>query len=140
MRELRVLGLNSLSWNCRISVRRKGNGSRARYSNAAQSSTDEIDASRGLSALTRLNGDDAQTPGVAVPIRDVSGYVFCAGPVGLGVGLGVAGRGAAGADGAVGLFEVHGLLGAIFSLTFFLGFFFSRPRWSLLPMTCSLAC
>jgi hypothetical protein len=60
-------------------------------------------------------------------------YGFC---VGVGVtGLGV--DGTEGAAGAEGLLGVHGDLGTLFSLTFFFGFFFSRPRWSLFPMMCS---
>jgi hypothetical protein len=67
--------------------------------------------------------------------------------LGLGVAgggvetAGAAGRGAGGTEGlagATGLLDVHGLLVTTFSLAFFLGFFFSLPRWSLLPMTCSL--
>ena len=49
--------------------------------------------------------------------------------------------GGGGATGAAGLYVGAGLNGALCGLmSFFFGFFFSRPRTSRLPMICSLLC
>jgi hypothetical protein len=45
------------------------------------------------------------------------------------------------AAGAAGLYTAAGRAGPLFCLiSFFFGFFFSRPRASRLPMTCSPSC